>query len=196
MEILEKTLFIIAFLYLLTQTVRHLYVRWIEPTNSVLDKYETMVKGEIKKASSLDELVKQYEEGRRKIQEAELINMDLMMVSELRSEVKLLEEAIRGWESRTREIFQLRFYWGCGFVLSLLGIFCYRQNYLWLGLSMMIAGIGDMIWWTSPSFRWTGSAKEFDRLLTNKIIFSGLSILITLVTASLVDLLNTVRQKL
>jgi hypothetical protein len=66
----QKTLFIIALFTLLTQTVRHLYVRRIEPTNSALDRYEPAVKEEIKKANSLDELVKRYDEARKKTPEA------------------------------------------------------------------------------------------------------------------------------
>jgi hypothetical protein len=195
MGALQKTLFIIAFLGLLPQTIRHLYVRWAEPSTSVLDKYETPVKEGIKKASSLDELVKQYDEARKKTPEAEGSTVDSRVILAETSNVLLLQGAIQEWEGRTKEIFELRFFWGCGFVLLLMGIFCYGQTYLWLGLSLITAGITEMIWWTSPSFRWAGGSKEFDKLLTNKIIFSIASIILLLATAYFVDRLNTLKVK-
>src|SRR5262245_33735695 len=110
MGALQKTLFIIAILGLLPQTVGHLYVRWAEPSNSVLDKYEPPVKEGIKKASSLDELVKQYDEARKKTPEAEASTMDSRVILGENSDALLLRGAIQEWESRTTEIFELRFF--------------------------------------------------------------------------------------
>jgi hypothetical protein len=62
MKVLHRTLFVVTALILSTQTVRHVYVRCLEPTGSVLDRYEPRVSTDIKKASSLDELVRLYDE--------------------------------------------------------------------------------------------------------------------------------------
>jgi hypothetical protein len=196
MGALQKTLFIIALLVLLTQTVRHLYVRWVEPTSSALDKYELPVKEEIKKANSLDELLKQYDEARKKTPEAENRAVDPLTISGRPSETDVLKTAIQEWEARTKEIFELRFFWGCGLVLLLLGLLCYRQQCLWLGLTLITTGIAEMVWWTSPSFRWGGASREFDKLLTNKIAFSLMSIILLLITGHIVERLNALRVKL
>lgn len=196
MGALQKTLFIIALICLLTQTVRHLYVRWGEPTNSVLAKYEPPVKSEIKKAGSLDELVRRYDEARKKAPGPEPGNANTMLASGQDSELVLLQTAINEWESRMKEIFELRFFWFSGLVLLLLGLLCYRKNYRWLGLSTMTAGIAEMIWWTSPSFNWGGASREFEKLLTNKIVFSVVSILLLLGTAYIVGRRNTLPDKI
>jgi len=46
-ESLLKTLAIIAFLALASQTVRHAYMLWLEPRKSALDKYDQPRKEEI-----------------------------------------------------------------------------------------------------------------------------------------------------
>ena len=113
MQALQKTLFIIALLALLPQTVRHLYVRWFEPTSSVLDKYEPPVKEGIKQAGSLDELVKQYDEAKKKAGEAkktaedetrkkasEAEGHDAAVVYQAPdSEREILKAAIQEWEA-------------------------------------------------------------------------------------------------
>jgi hypothetical protein len=78
----------------------------------------------------------------------------------------------------------------------LLGLLLYKQQYLWLGLTVIITGISEMIWWTSPSFRWGGGSIEFDKLLTNKIAFSLTSIILLLITGHVVERLNFMRMKL
>lgn len=197
MRALQKTLFIISLIILLTQTVRHLYVRWVEPTRSALDKYESPVKDDIKKANSLDELVKQYEEARKKTPEPEFQFVDPTNNSRKISDTEHhLWSAIKEWEGRTREIFELRFFWSCGLLLLVLGLMCYKQKYPWLGLAIITAGIAEMIWWTCPSFRWNEASREFDKLLTNKIVFSVMSIVLLLITSYLVERLTSGRTSL
>ena len=203
MKALQKTLFILALLALLPQTVRHLYVRWLEPTNSALDKYEPPVKEGIKKAGSLEELVIQYDEARKKADEArkktseaESRDVDSMTIYLPDQETEILKTAIQEWETKSKEIFEMRVFWSCGLVLLLLGLLCYRQQYLWLGLTLITTGLSEMIWWTSPSFRWGGGSREFDKLLTNKIFFSLASIILLLITGYIIERLNSLRVKL
>jgi hypothetical protein len=194
MEALQITLFILALSALLTQTVRHLYVRWLEPTSSALDKYEPQVKVGIKKAGSLEEMVKHYDEARKKTlgSEFESSKVNSKTVFNQNSETEsMLKTAIQEWERRTKEIFELRFYWVCGLVLLILGLLCYQQQFLWAGLTLMATGISEMIWWTSPSFRWGGGSEEFDKLLTNKIAFSLASVILLLITGYIVNRLNS-----
>ena len=46
MKPLQRTLAIIASLFLAVQTVRHAYVLWLEPRASVLDKFDRPLKDE------------------------------------------------------------------------------------------------------------------------------------------------------
>jgi hypothetical protein len=62
MKTLQKILAIIAILILVTQIVRHVYLRWLQPRQSVLDKYEQPLKDDIKSAQSLGDLVRKYDE--------------------------------------------------------------------------------------------------------------------------------------
>jgi hypothetical protein len=205
MEALQKTLFVLALLALAPQTVRHLYVKWLEPTTSVLDKYQPPLEEGIKKAGSLEELVKQYDEARKKLDEAkkklpedegESSPNSAAVLSPLSHSESTLKAAIQDWESKAKEIFELRFFWSCGLVFLLLGLLCYRQQRLWLGLTLIASGISEMTWWTSPSFRWAGGSREFDKLLTNKIVFSLASIILLLITGHLVKQMNSPRVKL
>jgi hypothetical protein len=46
----------------------------------------------------------------------------------------------------------------------------------WLGLALVVPGVAEMIWWTSPNFRFMGTMPEFERLLNNKLIFTNLAL--------------------
>jgi hypothetical protein len=186
MKALQTTLFVVTALILSTQTVRHVYVRYLEPTRSVLDSYEPPVTADIKKANSLDELVKLYDEAYNKVKAADAQPKDPTTVSakieeEPYKSERLLKEAIRDWESKTKEVFELRYFWLSGAAFLIIGFLCYKKVFPWLGLTLLIAGFSEMIWATSPSFR-GGSQTEFDRLLTNKIIFSSISLVLLLAT--------------
>jgi hypothetical protein len=196
MKALQTTLFVVTALILSTQAVRHIYVRCLEPTGSVLDRYEPTVTADIKKATSLDELVKLYDEAHNKVKAADEESKDPANVSASKSEDEpyvsalksekepyksesLLKEAIHDWESKTKEVFELRYFWFSGVAFLIIGFLCYRKDLPWLGLTLLIAGFSEMIWATSPSFRGTPQS-EFDRLLTNKIIFSLISLVLLL----------------
>lgn len=188
MKALQRTLFVITALVLFTQTVRHLYVRYLEPSGSVLDQYEPPVTADIKKANSLDELVKLYDEASKKVKAADAESRDQAkdptvvsghIEEEPYKSERLLKESIRDWESKSKEVFELRYFWISGLAFFGIGLLCYRRGSTLLGLTLLIAGFSEMIWATSPSFR-GGSQSEFDRLLTNKVIFSSISLVLLL----------------
>ena len=57
MKTARRILAILASVILVTQTVRHAYLLWLEPRGSVLDKYDQPLKGEIAEAGSLGPLL-------------------------------------------------------------------------------------------------------------------------------------------
>ena len=60
MKALRVTLFLIAMTVLVAQTFRDVYVRWMEPRGSVLDRFSTKTEQDISSARSLDQLVALY----------------------------------------------------------------------------------------------------------------------------------------
>jgi len=126
MNALQKTLAMIAFLILVSQTIRHSYRLWVEPRGSVLDKYDRALKNEITQASTLDELVQRYEPLRKK---ADAAREELAKQGKTFSYVENLEpfksehelhEAIKDWEAKAGEVRSLRVYWIVGLVLFVL----------------------------------------------------------------------------
>ena len=200
MKRLQITLFVIAFVILGTQSFRHVYVKWIEPRSSVLDSYREPVDTAIASATSLDELLAMYEQADSAVQEYES-NPDNPRIPSTRyggpgrpygererlqtepyaSQLKI-EQAIWDWERRAKGVFELRFFWGCGLLSILLGVWCHRKWNAWLGMAAIIAGFSEMAYWTSPLARSFGGMPEFERLLTHKLLLSFISwgLLVTL----------------
>ena len=190
MRTLRTVIFLLALLVLTTQAARHIYVRYIEPRTSVLDRFdETEAKKVIQGARALSDLLKEYEPARELV---DSLNKDLKqeLSQKTRDEYYMherkwkedhkqeyereseLKRAIQDWENRSKQIFELRVFWLFGLVFFLAGVAFLKRNQDGLGMAFLIPGIVEMIWWTSPSFRFAGSPLEFDRLLNNKLIFT------------------------
>ena len=190
MKVLQKILAIVAFLVLAPQTVRHAYMLWLEPRGSVLDKYDQPMKDQIDAAASLDELVRRYEPLRKQADLAkqelsktgkELSFRDRTEEEPYKSE-QMLGEAIKQWEVRSKETHELRFYWLVGLVISVLGLITYTTWNRWFGLTLLITGFSEFIYWTSPTF--LGGTREFDRLLANKLALSAVSLVLLIAAIS------------
>lgn len=201
---LKITILILSLLVLMTQGARHIYVRYIEPRISALDQFEDSdAKKVIRSAKSLSEIMSEYEPARRRVDE---LNKELktQLSEQTRDEYYMYEQkwredhreeykreeelksAVKDWENRSKEILELRVFWSFGFSFFLLGAFLISRERGWIGLAMIIPGIVEMVWWTSPSFRFVGSPLEFDRLLNNKLGFTIATILV-LVVAWILD---------
>ena len=195
MKALKITVFLLAVLVLTTQFARHIYVRYLEPRGSVLDKFEqTETKKAIKGATSLGELVSRYDVAKKRVDELDKQikkaeankskdDRDVLrdkFREEHREDYEResdLKRAVQEWERRSEETYELRVFWLFGFVFFLGGATLLVKGREWLGMAFIVPGIIEMIWWTSPSFRFAGSPIEFERLLMNKLAFT----LITLV---------------
>ncbi len=199
MNALKTAILLLALLALTTQAIRHIYVRYIEPRTSVLDRFdETAAKKVIQSAASLSDLVEEYAPARKRVDE---LNAELKkeLNQQTRDEYYMFEQkwnedhkqdyereaelkqAIQDWESRSKEILELRVFWAFGLALFFIGVFLQAKGCSWLGMSLLIPGVVEMIWWTCPSFRFAGSPLEFDRLLINKLTFTLATIAIILV---------------
>jgi hypothetical protein len=177
------TLGMLGLLGLSTQFLRHLYVRWIAPRTSVLDKYQEKTEKDIAASQSLDELLKQYDEAHRKVKKWEESKTQEERAKagtwdEPHRSAEKLKEAITAWESRSREISELHFFWWCGLGCVGLGLVAFSCGGRWLGVAGITIGFAEMIYWTSPIF--FGSGAEFERLLTWKLIYTGASLALLL----------------
>ncbi len=179
---LQKTCFLIAMFVLTVQALRLLYIKCFEKHTSVLDKYEeSSVDDKIKEAQSLDDLLKKHDRARDRYRELDrqrkgMSEDERQEFTDAHSE-ELLEQtrfrhAIVDWENKSREITELRVFWGLGLILVLVGAALYWRGFRWLGMALIVPGFSEMIWWTSPSFTVVGALREFDRLMNNKILFT------------------------
>jgi len=182
MKKLITTLFVLGMLTVTTQTVRHSYVRCFYDRPSVLDKYEDdEVDLEIKSVSSIDSLLVQFDKAYNDVLdfEKEKTKEELKEVNKFnkyREEPYLskskYKDAIRDWESKEEKIHEVIVFWIIGFFLIMTGIFLYFKKYKWIGLSVIIPGIIQMIWWSSPDMTTSGAHIEFLKFLNIKLVFS------------------------
>jgi len=178
---------IYALFHVTVQSIRHAFILWVDPRGSALAKYE-QTEQEIVAAKSLEELVAHYEAARAKVKQWEQGKSDrekheaaLYSSQEPYKSQEKLRKAIETWESQHREIYQLHFYWWCGFVILSAGLASCVWVNRWLGLAWLIVAFAEMIWWTSPSFNVLSSQEEFDRLVLWNFIYSAgtLALLLT-----------------
>ncbi len=180
MRSLQITLFILGMITIGTQTFRHVYIKWIEPTGSVLDEYREPVEEEIALSEDLDELLALYDEAHNRVQAA---GTDVTqpenpfqrsMREPYRSEQRI-RRAIEQWEAQSKRVFELYFYWMLGLASITGGLVAYTRINRWLGMVGIITGFTEMAWWTSPLLRTFGPQGQFERLLSAKLVLSLIS---------------------
>src|SRR5262249_51382402 len=74
MKALRITLFVLALVSFVTQTFRHIYVRWLEPRASVLDKYNTQTEKDVASAQSIQELESKFAAAHQRVLDFEKQN--------------------------------------------------------------------------------------------------------------------------
>ena len=200
MNALKKTLFILALVSVCAYTIRHVYYKWFEQRDSVLDKYATALTSQIKNAESLDHLVTLYDKAQKAVDayEADKTNpwieyRDRDEKEPYKSQLEV-KKAIIDWESKSKDIFQLRFYWGVGLLLLVVGYLLFRKLNQWLGLTIIIVGFAEQVYWTSPNF-FSGTGVEYERLLSNKLSFSLATLVLLVVVAFFTDTLTNKKEE-
>ena len=90
-------------------------------------------------------------------------------------------------ENWQRKVVELWFFWAAGVVSIAVGAVVMRRINGWLGITGIVVGYAEMIFWTSPLLhrRYTGS--EFEALLDIKLLLSA----ITMASLVVLWLLNT-----
>ncbi len=176
-------LFLIAMLISSTQTFRHFYVKFIQPTDSVLDQFKTETESDIDRAKSIGDLVALYRKAKDEIKKYESDSSNPKIehrrrknIEPYKSEIQIKEE-IRSREYDQNQLFKLWFYWICGLLSTIIGIIAFKKINKWLGLSGIIVGFSEMLCWTSPLFHNRLLSQQYEYLLNYKLLFS----LVTLV---------------
>jgi hypothetical protein len=189
MKQLQITLFLLASLVLLTQTVRHIHLYFFELSSntSAIDPFwpDYQVKKEVTEEPSMTALVAEYGMTQSKINALEK-GKNKEQLEELRKEEEYLyqknsklRDEIESRERRIREIRDLWIFCFAGIVFIILGAVFYLKQASWTGMSLLIAGFSELIWWSSPSFSGGGANAEYELLLINKTVLSliGLGLL-------------------
>jgi hypothetical protein len=177
------TVLVVTVVTLCAQGVHFAYYKFFYPHESVLDDY---VDKQIQAAESLEELVTEYELAMAVVEEYEAQTPEADRPSygnrnqEPYSAESRLKRAIETWESRARDYARLWYQWIAGLMLFIGGAVLTKFGRGWLGTALIVAGLGEMIWWSSPSFRAGGSLYEYDKLLNAKLILTVLTFVIVI----------------
>lgn len=194
MKILKRTFLIIFTLIITTQTFRHVYVKFIEPKVSVLDKYKNKTEKNIYLSKNIAELEILYKNVNNKVIKYEINNKPInsynMRTREPYKSKFEIKEAIQSAERINKMLFELRFYWMCGLIAIIIGLIIYIKINKYMGFSTLLIGLFEIATWTSPLFRGYGRQLGLERLLNEKLFFSVLSFLIMLVLWLLNEKIN------
>lgn len=182
MKAFQTVMFVIAMVLATTQTMRHVYVKWIAPGDSVLDQFQSEVESDIATARDLDELVQLYADAKADV-EAYEANPDNPQVEPHRmrttepyeSEVKL-KEAIERRERWQRKVGEVWFFWIAGAISIGIGAYVFRAVNAWLGMSGVLVGYAEMLFWTSPLLHRRFAGAEFETLLSIKLLLSAITL--------------------
>lgn len=175
MKGLQYTVLVIALAILSSQTIHYVYMKFFYPTTSVLD---TPLETTIQQAESLDELVRLYRKSEADVeayeaqQDPDDRNNPGRWEDEPYKSKNALRSAISDWENKAEQYRRLLVQWTYGLLITLIGVFAYARRHFWIGTALAVAGVGEMLWWCSPSIYLGGAVGEFERLLNTKLVLS------------------------
>ena len=186
MKKLQIALFIIATACFIPQTIWDFYLLWKPKNDSVLEQFDTGydTKKEIKKIKSTDELVAEYrkvdleidklEDGKTGEEKEKLEEEN----KELYSKQYSLSSEIDNREERDKEIRETWIFSIVGIILIVFGGVLYLKRQQWLGISLIIPGFLELMWWSSPQFSSGWATREYTSLLMTKSILSVIALLL------------------
>ena len=185
MKAFQTTLLILFAAILSTQAIRHVHLYVIgyeEPLAVTAPGFPAEVREKIRMEESTDELMAEYEDARRQIEELskEDPSKQPYVLSqenpELYARHSALAAELNERQRITSEIRDLWIFSIAGVVLLGLGARLYTSDHEWVGMSLIVPGFLELMWWSSPSFTMGGAVQEFDVLLINKIVVTVVSI--------------------
>lgn len=181
-------LFLICVITVSTQTFRHIYVKFLDKNESILDKYRTDIEVSIYESTDMDQLEQLYIENDSKIKEIENTiekYEEDRDYKQLQAEKRKITSAINRAERLSESTYKLMIYWTMGFFCVVFGCVSYFFTSKWISLAALISGFSEMMVWTSPLFD-RSNTLNFVELLNMKLVLS----IITLILIVTLWLLN------
>ncbi len=157
MKTFQKVMFMIAFLVLMSSIIHTVFVRFLVPTKSVLARFGHPVKDDPLQAESMETLLTRYGEVIKKTEALltgktdEQIKLIRAQHPALFAEEEKLTWAILDQENKSQYLFKMWFYWVIGAICLGLGGLSYFKWSRWFGLSLIVLGFCEMIYWGMPS---------------------------------------------
>jgi len=180
MKNLQITFLIIFGCFLSMQAIRHVHIYAFGFEESILAPASAFydMKEEVRLEASTKELLDEYNAGYKEIQELRKANPNTELFAMRQAHAKLfarndaLASELRQRQAKSRELRDIWLFSGAGLVLIGLGSVLYVRGYEWTGMSLMVPGFLELVWWSAPSFTLGGAVREHDLLLFNKIILT------------------------
>src|SRR5947209_8824875 len=171
MKVLQVILGLLALLCVTLQCCHYSYWLWLQPRSAALALSGDPVARDLAQSHTLQELDAMYEDVRRKADQPQAITPRQPTVNEVQ-----LKSALEARETYEKQLVGLHFFWWVGLACIVAGIAWYVLINHWLGMGFIIPGLLAMLYWMSPSWTTTGMEVEAERLLTDKLIYSALTI--------------------
>lgn len=184
MKKFQTTFFVILASALCIQAIRHVHLYFYGAEESVVEQFDEFygMKHDIELEGSTDDLLAEYETTQEKLSELagsgqtgtpyELRARD----PELYERHDKLRMELTQREMQTR---QLRDAWQfsiAAYVLILIGALLYMRGHAWVGMSLVLPGMLELVYWSSPSFTLGGAVREYELLLMNKIVLTTIAL--------------------
>ena len=183
MKAFQTVVFVLLMMLTTTQTMRHVYLKWVAPDGSVLDQFRSEAESDIAGARTLEELIPAYAAAKAKVDayqadpdNPKLASYQQQTTEPYESEIKL-REAIERREAWQRKLVELWFFWIAGAISVAVGIVVLRRFNEWLGMSGILIGYAEMAYWTSPLVDRQYSGAEFETLLDIKLLLSAITMI-------------------
>ena len=180
MKNLQITFLIIFGCFLSMQAVRHVHIYSFGFEESVLAPASAFydMKEAVRLEASTSELLAEYNAGREEIQKLRKANPDMDLFAMRQGHAELfarndaLASELRQRQEKSRELRDIWLFSAAGLVLIGIGSVLYIRGYEWTGMSLIVPGFLELVWWSAPSFTLGGAVREHDLLLLNKIILT------------------------
>ena len=182
MKKFATAIFVLFFVLLCTQLVRHAYTRITLNQESVLDKYSKKPSDlQMDSSLSLKELALTYADAEKRIKLAESGKSKKALAKysgdeSLTSRKNKIENLITQRESDYRAIKEIIFFWVTGLILAAAGSLVFIKLEIWVGASMITSGLTMMTWNTGPLFFMTAETHGSSLVLIVKIIFTFITL--------------------
>ena len=188
MKGLQITFFVIFAGTLCIQAVRHTHLYFYGLEESILAPYEEHfgMEKEIQLEASTEELLAEYKATQERIKELSDADetkpqYELQQEhSELFARNRALFQEITEREDRQHQLRDIWLFSLAGYGLVGLGALVYSRGREWIGMSLILPGLSEVVWWSAPAFTLGGAVREYELLLVNKMILTVIALAVLL----------------